>query len=213
MENEVTKNNGVSIILDYILKKYSWRESYFRHFSNGQKILFFLPIIFLNLPIYGTYELFYHHSWFLFISFGVLMLFSIWWFFKQKTYFEQKVFSRLYLSVDCKTITNFHKQRLSELLGLQNTSENRSSWISYFKSRKSAKKPFIGIVFVFGFIYMILFIKPHDKEFFTFIKIVMHSLPLILMNIAFVMPAFTNFKFKFPLHNQAYKLVLELDKE
>lgn len=121
MTNEITANNGADIIVDYVRKNAFWKELYFDYFTTKQKILFFLPVIFFALPIYGTYSLFYNHSWTLFIAFGAAMMVAIYWFFKQKTHFEQKIFKRLYLTDDCKTVSELHLQRLSALLGKQNT--------------------------------------------------------------------------------------------
>ncbi len=87
MKNEIAFERGINIIWNYVRNDYSWKDSYFKHFTKGQKFLFFLPVIFLFLPVYGTYELFYNHSWTSYILLGLGMLFSIWWFHKQKAYF------------------------------------------------------------------------------------------------------------------------------
>ena len=123
----MTKNTGSDIILNYVRKNAFWKEMYFNHFSTKHKTLFFLPVIFLFSPIYGTYKLFYHDSWILFVSFGGAMLVAIYWFFKRKTYFEQKVFTRLYKTDHCNNVKELHIKTLSALLIDQNTPENRAT--------------------------------------------------------------------------------------
>lgn len=212
METTIVNNSGTNIILEYIFKKTSWRELYFSKLSNGQKILFFLPVLFLYFPIYGTYDLFYRNSWFLFISFGVIMLVSIWVFFKQKSYFEQKVFEKYYLSDSCKTVLDYHLEKISMLLGEENTIENRALWKNFFKIRHN-RFPFIIFLPVFGFMYFQQLIRPHDKDYFLGFYLVWFSLGILLMSFAFIMPAISDFKFKGAAYNEAFKLISELDNK
>ena len=144
MKNEVASERGIKIIWNYVKKDYSWKESYFEHFSKGQKFLFFLPVLFLFLPVYGTYDLFHNHSWFLFISLGLVMLFSIWWFHKQKTYFENMIIAKYYSLKNGSTISDYHKQKLKETLGELNTKENRSLWLTYFDGKMKNNRKEIG---------------------------------------------------------------------
>lgn len=207
MTNEITANIGADIIVDYVRKNCFWKELYFDYFTTKQKILFFLPVIFFVLPIYGTYSLFYNDSWTLFIAFGAAMLVAIYWFFKQKTLFEQKIFKKLYLTDDCKTVSELHLQRLSALLGKQNTPENREAWKEHFK-QNGGFLLIISTTFLFG--SMFHFIK---SEYLSLYYVVMISLLMLLMTFALVGQAFAGLKLKKAIHNEAYKLVVELGKK
>lgn len=206
MKNDITGNIGIDIILNYVQKNAFWKEIYFNHFSRKQKTLFFFPVIFFALPILGTYELFYNDSWTLFITFGITMLGSIYWFFKQKTHFEHKVFSRLYMTDNCKTVSELHLQKLSGLLGKENTSDNRKRWKVHFKQKESILLIFI-VVLIFGSLR--LFLK---DEYLSLYYVVFISLIITVMAFALIGQAFAGFKSKRVLYNEAYKLVVELEK-
>jgi hypothetical protein len=212
MEITTVNNSGTNIILEYVFKKTSWRELYFSKLSGGQKILFFLPVLFLYFPIYGTYDLFHRNSWFLFLSFGVIMLVSIWAFFKQKSYLEQKVFEKYYLSDSCKTALDYHLGKISMLLGDENTIENRALWKNHFKIKHSIF-PFIIFLPVFGFMCFQHLIRPYNKDFFLGFYFGWISIMILLMSFAFIMPAISDFKFKIAAHNEAFKLISELDNK
>ena len=209
MKNENATERGISIIWNYVKNDYSWKDSYFKHFTHGQKFLFFLPVIFLFLPVYGTYELFYYHSWTLFILLGLAMLFSIWWFHKQKEYFENKVSAKYYSLKGCSTIDMYHKQKMIEILGDLNTEESRSLWKGYFSEKMKGNRNIIGIVVVFATVYLSLYNREHLLTFYM----IGITLMMLLMSVVFIMPAFVNFKTKRALYNQAYRLVLELEKD
>lgn len=152
MEVSISESTEIHLILEYITKKTSWKNSYFSKFSIGQKIIFFVPIPFLFFPIYGTYALFYEGSWFAFSSCGIVMLVSIWIFFKQKSRFEKDIFEKFYKSEKNKTISDLHITEISTLLGDQNTSENRDLWKIYFKRKNNSKLP-LFIMFISLFFY------------------------------------------------------------
>jgi hypothetical protein len=211
METPIVNNSGTSIILEYILKNTSWREVIFRKLTIGQKILFFLPIPFLYLSIYGAFDLFHNNSWILFILFGLLMLLSIWTFFKIKAALENRVFEKLYSSGNCKTILEYHIENLTKLLGEQNTSENRALWKDYFKYKPN-KFPIFITPFIFGLIFFQIIAKPHDKDNLLVFYLGWFTLMIMLMTFAFIMPAITDIKFKRTTHNYAFKIVSEMDK-
>lgn len=213
MKNEVASDHGVNIIWNYAKKDYSWKESYFKHFSKTEKLLFFLPVSFLFLPIYGTYDLFYNHSWSLFVSLGLVMLFSIWWFHKQKAYMERQVVLRHYLSKDCSTVIDYHKQKLVESLGALNTQGNRSSWKTYFKEKISRKNKIVAITVLTGIFYYYFISAPFIQEHLAIFYLFGIGLLSCFMTAVFVMPAFIDFKFKTAIAYQAHSLVLELEKE
>jgi len=213
MKNEVASERGIKIILNYVKKDYSWKESYFEHFSKGQKFLFFLPVLFLFLPVYGTYDLFHNHSWFLFISLGLVMLLSIWWFHKQKTYFENMIIVKYYSLKNGSTISDYHKQKLKEALGELNTKENRSLWLTYFDGKMKNNRKVIGIAVFFAIFYFSQFSTHHKQDYLLIFYMLGIALLALLMTVVFIMPAFVNFKNKMALHYQAHRLVLELDKD
>ena len=202
----MSKNKGANIIVDYVKKNGFWKDIYFNHFTKKQKTLFFLPVIFFVLPVYGTYSLFYNNSWTLFLIFGVAMMVSIYWFFKQKSHFEQQVFKQLYLTDQCKTISDLHSQRLSALLGKQNTPENREAWKAHFK-QNGGFLLIITTTFLFG--AMIHFIK---SEYLSLYYVIMISVVFLLITFALIGQAFAGLKFKKAIYNEAYKIVLELDR-
>lgn len=208
MTNDISENIGANIIVDYVRKNCFWKELYFDHFSTKHKALFFLPIILLFSPIYGTYKLFYHDSWILFIAYGSAMLGAIYWFFKQKTYFEQKVFTRLYRTDHCNSVKEHHMQRLVTLLEAQNTPENRATWKIYFK-----QKPSTSIIIIFTTVLLSsssYHVLKNDNLFLY--NVVLFSFVILIMIFALVGPAFAGFKTKRAAYNEAYKLVEELDK-
>lgn len=207
MINEISANKGADIIEDYVRKNAFWKEIYFNYFTTKQKVLFFLPVLFFVLPIYGTYSLFYNNSWTLFITFGIAMMASIYWFFKQKTHLEQIVFKRLYLTDDCKTVSELHLQRLSALLGKQNTPENREAWKVHFKQKNGGFLLILTTIILFG--SALHFMK---GEYLSLYYVVMISLVMLLMTFAFIGQAFAGFKSKRATYNEAYILVVELDK-
>ena len=218
METTIVINSEITIILEYIFKKTSWRELFFRRFSIGQKFLFFLPVPFLYLSIYGAYDLFHNNSWVLFILFGLITLLSIWIFFKTKSILEKKVFNKFYLSETCKTILDYHIDNIARLLGEQNTLENRVLWKDYFKNKPNVF-PFFIFIPIFGFMFfyntsMFFYntLRPHDKYYLEF-HFGWFTLIILLMTFAFIMPAIKNFKFKRTAHNEAYKLILEMDNK
>lgn len=213
MKNEVASDHGVNIIWNYAKQDYSWRKSYYKYFSKREKFLFFLPILFLFLPIYGTYDLFYNHSWSLFISLGLMMLFSIWWFHKQKTYIERRVISKYYFSKDCSTMIDYHKQKLVESLGALNTEENRFLWKTYFKEKISRKNKIVAITVLTGIFYYYFISAPFIQEHLAIFYLFGIGLLSCFMTAVFVMPAFIDFKFKTAIAYQAHSLVLELEKE
>jgi len=213
MNNEVVTDHGVNIIWNYVKNDYSWKELYFKNFTKAQKFLFFLPVVFLFLPVYGTYELFYNHSWTLFILLGLGMLFSIWWFHKQKAYFENKVNAKYYPLKAFSSINEYHKHRLIEILGELNTKENRSLWKSYFSGKMKNRRNIIGVAIMFVAVFSFQISSSFNKDhLLTYYMIGITLMPL-LMTVVFIMPAFVNFKFKRALYNQAYNLVLELEKD
>ncbi|MBK5202975.1 MAG: hypothetical protein JJE45_04580 [Prolixibacteraceae bacterium] len=213
MKNEVASEHGINIIWNYVKNDYSWKESYFKHFTKGQKFLFFLPIVFLFLPVYGTYELFYNDSWTLFILLGLGTLFSIWWFHKQKTFFENKVSAKYYTLKDCSSINEYHKHKLVKILGKLNTKENRSLWKSYFRGKMKKNINIIVIFIIFVPIYFSQILSSYKKDNLSTYYMIEITLMALLMTVAFIMPAFVNFKAKRVLYNQAYSLILELEKD
>lgn len=214
MKNEVASDHGVNIIWNYAKKDYSWKESYFKHFSKTEKLLFFLPVSFLFLPIYGTYDLFYNHSWSLFVSLGLVMLFSIWWFHKQKAYMERQVVLRHYLSKDCSTVIDYHKQKLVESLGALNTQGNRSSWKTYFENKIAGQKHIAWIAACTGgFFYYSFISAPFIQEYLAIFYMLGIGLLALIMTAVFAIPAFTDLKFKTAIAYQAYNLILELEKD
>jgi len=213
MKNENGSERGIDIIWNYVRNDYSWKDSYFKHFTKGQKFLFFLPVIFLFLPVYGTYELFYNHSWTIFILLGLGMLFSIWWFHKQKEYFEKKVIAKYYQTHNDKDLNNYHKRKLSETLGELNTKENRSLWQSHFNVNIKKDRKVIGLTVIFTAVFFTQFSAPYKQDYLLTYYLIGSALMPLLMTVVFIMPAFVNFKIKRALYNQAHRLVLELDKE
>jgi hypothetical protein len=140
------------------------------------------------------------------------MLVSIWVFFKQKSYLEQKVFEKYYLSDSCKTLSDYHLEKISMLLGAENTIENRALWKNHFKI-KNSRYPFIIFLPVFGFMCFQHLTRPHDKDFLFGFYIVWFSLILLLMSFTFIMPTISDFKFKGAAYNEAFKLISELDNK
>jgi hypothetical protein len=136
MKTTLNSPNDTDAILKYIAKDLSWRKLYFSKFSTGQKILFFIPACFLCLPIYGMYSLFTANLWAIFLICGLLMLVSMWAMFKQKTTCEKKVFEKYYQSDTCKSMLDLELEKFSLFLGEQNTLENRTFWMNYFKKKQ-----------------------------------------------------------------------------
>ena len=214
---ETTKGNdtGTDIILEYVFKKSSWKKVYFSKLSIGQRILFFLPIPFLYLPIYGTYDLYHRDSWTLFLSFGVTMLVAIWIFFKQKSYLEQKVFEKNYLSDSCKTVLDYQLEKFSLLLGEQNTVRNRDLWKTYFKNKNDLKLPFFPLIVsvIYMSILFPLLNNPHAKDYLSGLSVGFGLILVLIMSFAFIWPAITDFKYKAAAYNEAFRLISELDKK
>ncbi|MDW5290714.1 hypothetical protein [Formosa sp. PL04] len=104
-------NKSENEILEYLSKQGLWKNLFLKKFYIIQRIFFFLPIVFFFLPIWGTYSLFYNNSWLIFISTSTLMLFSIWLFFKLKSYYEKKVFEKYYKTTYCNKISDLHSER------------------------------------------------------------------------------------------------------
>lgn len=212
MKNPTISNNETKIILDYIFKKTSWRKLIFCKFSSMQKILFFLPVPFLFFSIYGVYDLFHNNSWFLFIFFGLMMLLSIWVFFKIKSNLEKQVFEKFYLSESCKTLSDYHIENVSKLLGEYNTFENRALWKDFF-TYKFNIFPFIIPIPIFGFIFFNILTRPHDKYYILGFYFAFFLILILLISFVFIMPAITDFKFKRTAYNEAFKLISEMDNK
>lgn len=104
--NTINRTKEETVILEFLAKDGSWKNLYFKKFSIVQKILFFIPILFLVFPILGTYLLFFNHSWLLFVSAAILGIFSIWLFFKQKSNYEHKTFDKHYRSTNCNKMSD-----------------------------------------------------------------------------------------------------------
>ncbi len=215
METTKVNDTGTDIILEYVFKESSWKKLYFSKLTSLQKILFFLPVPFLYLPIYGTYDLYHRDSWTLFLSFGVVNLVAIWIFYKQKSYLEQKVFEKHYLSNSCKTILDYQLEKLSFLLGEQNTVGNRTLWKTFFEKKNKLKPPPLSLIFsvVYGIIYFHFLTKPHAKENLWIFAVGFISLLILLMTFAFIYPAFSDYKSKAAACNEAFRLISELDKK
>jgi hypothetical protein len=212
METVLSDSNGTAAILEYISRELSWRKLYFRKFPTGQKVLFFLPLPFLWPVLYGTYDLFNRDSWLLFAITGILMLVSIRAFFKQRSVFERKVFEKHYQSETCKNMLDFQVEKLSSFLGEHNTAENRICWKECFKPNSS----FVFICSIAGAIIgngtvvvFWLFGKNCAREY----CLITMSYIVLLMNLAFIMPAVTDFGFLgIRKKNEALKLISEIDR-
>jgi hypothetical protein len=196
-------------ILKYIAKDLSWRKFYFSQFTIGQKMLFFLPVFFFWLPIYGTYSLFTANSWTMFLICGVLAIVSIWAFSKQKAIFEKKVFRKQYQSDTCKSMFDFELEKFSLFLGEQNTVESRIFWKNYFKKKQLHPFPFIMIVGIgiFAFLQFGAYQNSVMEYFLAYIAFL-----FLLIALTFIHPALTDFKFKAASVNGALKFIDELDK-
>lgn len=211
MEPTTETNNGADLILEYAYEKTSWRALIFSKFTRQQKILFFLPIPFLYLSIYGVYDLFYNNSWVLFLTFGFIMLLSMWAFFRIKSVLEKKVIETYYAASGCKNLAEYHLHNISELLGEQNTPENRALWKTQFKPKAGLTLFFtIGLMFVFMFSQNLF--KQQPEHYLSVFYIGWFSFFIVVMTFAFVKPAFIDFKSKKAAHNEAFKLIYELDK-
>lgn len=211
MEQTTETNNGADIILEYAYEKTSWRTLIFSKFTREQKILFFLPIPFLYLSIYGVYDLFYNNSWVLFLTFGFIMLLSMWAFFRIKSVLEKKVVESYYSASGCKNLAEYHLNNISELLGEQNTRENRALWKTQFKPKAGLTLFFtIGLMFVFMFSQNLF--KQQPEHYLSVFYIGWFSFFIMVMSFAFIKPAFIDFKSKKAANNEAFKLIYELDK-
>jgi len=211
METTNESNSGTGIILEYVFKESSWKKLYFSKLTRLQKILFFLPVPFLYLPIYGTYDLYHRDSWTLFLSFGVIMLVAIWIFFKQKSYMEQKDFEKHYISNSCKTILDYQMEKFSILLGEQNTVGNMDLWKTCFKNKNDLKLPFLPIIIsvIYMSILFPLLNKPHAKDYLSGLSVGLALILIMIMSCAFIYPAFSDYKSKAAAYNEAFRLISE----
>jgi hypothetical protein len=133
------------------------------------------------------------------------MLFSIWFFFKQKKSFEKKVFDQHYFSESCKNISDFRSEKISSFLGERNTPINRFLWLKYFME-KSKLRYFIFMGFLIIFILFFFHIRNNTPEFNLGFSLYI----FLCMAFAFIMPAIANFKAK---SYEAVRLISELDKK
>ncbi|MDR3340857.1 MAG: hypothetical protein LBT25_12365 [Candidatus Symbiothrix sp.] len=205
-------NNEAKAILEYISKDLSWRKLFFSKFLTWQKFSFFLPVLFICLPIYGTYSLcFKGSSYFLFTIFALIGVISIGIFVKQKTIFEKKVFEKYYLSASCKSILEFYLEKFSSFLGEQNTAEKRALWIKYFKKKSNSLGLWIPLLFGFppiGFLLSQQFIESLKSYLLYFVWGYI-SFMLLSMAFVFILPIITNIKYGY---GKAFKLISELEK-
>lgn len=211
MEQTTATNNGADLILEYAYEKTSWRALIFSKFTRQQKILFFLPIPFLYLSIYGVYDLFYNNSWFLFLTFGFIMLLGMWAFFRIKSVLEKKIVETHYSALGCKNLAEYHLHNISQLLGEQNTPENRALWKTQFKPKAGLTLFFtIGLMFVFMFSQNLL--KQQPESYHSVFYMGWFSFFIVVISFTFIKPAFIDFKSKKAANNEALKLIYELDK-
>ena len=207
-------NKSENEILDYLSKEGLWKKLYFKKLSIVQKIFFLLPILFLFSPILGTYALFYNHSWLLFIITGVLMLFSIWVFFKQKTYYEQHLFEKHYKTTNCNKISDLHTQRVAALLGERNTKENRIHWKEHFSTNSNQQLNTLWIVaIVFGINYGLRIMKPEQKEFLAGFYVTFSAFMMLLITFGILSPLFFYIRFKKVKYKEAFNLIIQLDEK
>ncbi len=205
-------NKSENEILEYLSKEGLWKNLYFKKISIAQKIFFLLPVLFFFSPIWGTYSLFYNHSWFLFISTGILMIFSIWLFFKQKSYYEQNVFEKYYKTTNCNKISDLHSERVSTLLGEKNTKENRIIWKEYFSENSNNQLSIILILAItFGINYGLQIIKPEQKEFLAGFYVTFSVFMMSMIAFGILSPLFFYIRFKKAKYKEALNLIIQLD--
>jgi hypothetical protein len=207
-------NKDENKILGYLSREGLWKNLYFRKISITQKIFLLLPIIFLFSPIWGTYSLFYNNSWIIFISTGALMLFSIWLFFKQKSYYEKKIFEKYYKTTNCNKISDLHAERVSTLLGEKNTKENRIVWKEYFSENSNNQLSLFMILAVtFGINYGLRIIKPEQKEFLAGFYVTFSVFMMSMIAFGILSPLFLYIRFKKAKYKEALNLIIQLDEK